>query len=212
MDEENVDDIDSDDIPLGKKYDGSVAKRLRSNKGKVVASDTRTPKRAVFDVPKVPSEVETPKTRTKTAGVGLKKSWSKVRVKTIAGRSRKRKVTSSNESEYDVEMDVQNIIPSTSMKSAGKKGQKTLANVPIDKVSFHLPTYAQRWKFIFHRRLDLERVLGKEAVNMADVMDMIKEAGLLKTLCYLENCYEKLVKEFLVNISEECDNSLSQEY
>jgi len=41
MDEENVvnvDDIDSDDIPLGKRYGGSVAKRLRSNKGKTVSS------------------------------------------------------------------------------------------------------------------------------------------------------------------------------
>ena len=47
---------------------------------------------------------------------------------------------------------------------------------------------------------------------MANVMGMIKEAGLLKTICNLGNCYEKLVKEFLVNISEECDNSLSQEY
>jgi len=83
---------------------------------------------------------------------------------------------------------------------------QTVANVPIDKVSFHPPENAQRWKFIFHKRLALERELGKEAVKMADVMDMIKEAGLLKTVCNLGNCYEKLVKEFLVNISEECDN------
>jgi len=63
-----------------------------------------------------------------------------------------------------------------------------------------------------HRRLALERELGKEAVNMTNVMDMIKETGLLKTVCNLGNCYEKLVKEFLVDIFEECDNSLNQEY
>ena len=49
-------------------------------------------------------------------------------------------------------------------------------------------------------------------MKLAYVMDMIKEARLLKTVCNLCNCYEKLVKEFLVNISEECDNILSQEY
>jgi len=32
----NIDDIDKGDTPVGKKYTGSVAKRLRSNKGKVV--------------------------------------------------------------------------------------------------------------------------------------------------------------------------------
>jgi len=40
-------------------------------------------------------------------------------------------------------MDVQNIISSVSKKFVGKKAQKTVANVPIDKVSFHLPANAQ---------------------------------------------------------------------
>jgi hypothetical protein len=48
------------------------------------------------------------------------KSWSKVMVKTTAGSSKKRKVVSSSESEYDVETDVPNIIPSDS-KKADKK-------------------------------------------------------------------------------------------
>jgi len=90
-----------------------VAKRLRSNKGKVVSSKTRNPKRAVSDVPKVPSKVENPKTRNKTAGVGPKKDWSKVKVKSTAGRTMKRKVASTSESEYDVEKDAINIIPTS---------------------------------------------------------------------------------------------------
>jgi len=85
---------------------------------------------------------------------------------------------------------------------------QNIGNVPIDRVSFHL----HRWKFIFHRRLGLERELGKKDVKMVDVMEMIKEAGLLKTVCNLGYCHEKLVKEFLVNIPEDCDNPLSQEY
>lgn len=43
-------------------------------------------------------------------------------------------------------------------------------------------------------------------------MELIKEAGLVKTVCNLGDCYEKLVKEFVVNIPEDCDNPLSREY
>ena len=71
---------------------------------------------------------------------------------------------------------------------------------------------AQRWKYIFHKRLALERELGKETVKMKEVMNMIKEAGILKTVCNIGKCYEKLVREFLVNVSGDCDNPLSQEY
>jgi hypothetical protein len=41
---------------------------------------------------------------------------------------------------------------------------------------------------------------------------LIKEAGLLTTVCNLGNCYEKLVKEFLENIPGDCANPLSQEH
>ena len=112
--------------------------------------------------------VETPKTRSKTVGVGLKRGWSKV--KSTAGRTKKRKAVSTSESEYDVQEDVPNIVPSTSKKFAGKKIVQTVANVPIDKVSFHLPENAQRWKYIYHRRLALERELGKEALEIKVVM------------------------------------------
>ena len=112
-DEENVEDINSDNIPLAKKYSDSVVKRLRSNKGKVVPSKTRTPKKVVSEVPSV---TVTPKTKTKTIVVGQKKDWSKVQVKSIVGKSRERNVVSSSESQYDVEEDVQDIIPSISKK------------------------------------------------------------------------------------------------
>jgi hypothetical protein len=140
------------------------------------------------------------------------KGWRKVSVKTAAGSSRKRKVISSSESEDEVEEDVLNIISSCAKRSAGKKNVHTVENVPIDKVSFHLPEFAQRWKFIYHRRLAVERELSEEGVKIKGVMELIKEAGLMKTVCNLGDCYEKLVKEFLVNIPEECDNPLSREF
>jgi hypothetical protein len=43
-------------------------------------------------------------------------------------------------------------------------------------------------------------------------VDLIKHAGLEKTVTNLGNCYEKLVKEFLVNIPDDCDNPMSPDY
>jgi len=103
-----------------------MAKRLRSNKGKVVPSENKTPKRTTTAV------TETPKSKTKSAVVGPKKGWSKVTVKNTASSSRKRKVISSSDSEYDVEKEVLNIIPSDVKKSARKKGVQVVENVPID--------------------------------------------------------------------------------
>ena len=140
------------------------------------------------------SVIETPKTRT--SGVGSKNGWSKVKV--TGGRSKKRKVVSSSDSKYDDEEDVLNITPSVSKKSVGKKTQHNVDSVPIDKVSFHYPENAQRWKLIFHKRLALERELGKEALDCEAVMELIKKAGLLKTVCNLGDCYKKLEKEFFL--------------
>jgi hypothetical protein len=84
--------------------------------------------------------------------------------------------------------------------------------LPIDKVSFNLPEFEQRWKFIYHRRVAVERELNEGTVKIKEVMELTKEAGLIKNVCNLRECYEKLVKEFVVNIPEDCDNTLSREY
>ena len=63
-----------------------------------------------------------------------------------------------------------------------------------------------------NRRLTLERELSKEALQCKEVMKLIKHDGLMKTVHGLGSCYEKLVKEFLVNIPEDCDNPLNKEY
>jgi len=131
-------DVGPDDIPLGQRYGESFAERLRSNSGKVVPSEAETLKK---------SGTRSPKSRIKTAGVGPKRWSSKVKVKTSAGRMRKRKVVSSSEFDGDVVQDVPNITPSTSRKSAGKKIVQIVDNVPIDKVSFNLPANALRWKY-----------------------------------------------------------------
>ena len=76
-------------------------------------------------------------------------------MKSTTRKTRKRKVISSCESEYNVEKDVLNITPSNDKKTTEKKTVQTVACVPIDKLSFHLPENALRWIFIYHRRLAL---------------------------------------------------------
>jgi len=58
----------------------------------------------------------------------------------------------------------------------------------------------------------MERVSGKEALECEIVMNLIKVVALLNIVCNLGDCYEKLVKEFLINILEDCDNLVSKQY
>ncbi|MCI43803.1 envelope-like protein, partial [Trifolium medium] len=58
----------------------------------------------------------------------------------------------------------------------------------------------------------LERELSKEAKKNVDVMKLIEKAGLKRTILGLGECYEKLVKEFFVNIPADCYNPISKEY
>ncbi|XP_045791567.1 eukaryotic translation initiation factor 5B-like [Trifolium pratense] len=96
----------------------------------------------------------------------------------------KRKKASSSDSEYDVAEDVPNITsPLSKMKATVKK-----------------------------RRLAVERELTKDALKCQVIIHLIKQAGLLKTVADISPCYELLVKEFLVNIPQECDNPLSKDY
>ncbi|MCI20549.1 envelope-like protein [Trifolium medium] len=82
----------------------------------------------------------------------------------------------------------------------------------MDNISFHHETGASRLKFVYHRILSLEKELGKKALECQELVDIITDAGLIKTVWGLGNCYEKLVKEFLVNIGTDCDDPMSPEY
>jgi hypothetical protein len=82
----------------------------------------------------------------------------------------------------------------------------------MDNISFHFIESAQKWKFVANRRLALERELSDEALEQKEIIALIEKAGLMKTVSGIGDCYEKLVKEFLVNIPEDCDNPLSKEH
>ncbi|KAI5387844.1 hypothetical protein KIW84_073801 [Lathyrus oleraceus] len=65
---------------------------------------------------------------------------------------------------------------------------------------------------MIQRRVAVERELGKEAVEVKEVMELIKFAGLMKTVSALPQCFEGLVKEFVVNIPEDIADKNNKEF
>ncbi|XP_050919680.1 uncharacterized protein LOC127137250 [Lathyrus oleraceus] len=58
----------------------------------------------------------------------------------------------------------------------------------------------------------MERELGKEVVKVKEVMDLIKTAGLMKIVVGFSQCYEGLVKEFIINILEDIADKNNKEF
>ncbi|XP_050899257.1 uncharacterized protein LOC127106020 [Lathyrus oleraceus] len=144
----------------------------------------------------------------------LKPSVAK-RMKTRKGRSskvevKKRKVRDDSESKEDVEEDVPDI--SLVKKTTVRKSPVKVPAVHLDNISFHLEDGDAKWKFMIQRRVVVERELGKDAADVKEVMDLIKDVGLLKTVAGFSKCYEGLVKEFIVNIPEDVADKNSKEF
>ncbi|XP_050916067.1 uncharacterized protein LOC127131177 [Lathyrus oleraceus] len=92
-----------------------------------------------------------------------------------------------------------------------KSPVKVLA-VHLDNISFHLEDGAAKWKFVIQRRVAVARELGKDVADVKEVMDLIKVDGLLKTVVGFSQCYEGLVKEFIVNIPEDISDKNNKEF
>ncbi|KAK2363074.1 hypothetical protein QL285_088088 [Trifolium repens] len=215
----DVEDYDSD-LPLNMIAKDSIARTTRSGKGPATVGRS----------PAATKEKKKPVKRQVL--YGPKKGYSKAVVPPAKKKTQKRKEPPTSDSEYDVEQDVAHIresedesaeehnvefdavhIESAVKKSYGKKKiPQGIPDIPVDLISFHNPAHAGKWKYIAHRRLALERELSAEALQCKEVMKLIKHAGLMKTVSGLSDCYEKVVKEFLVNIPAGCDNPLDKEY
>ncbi|XP_050878327.1 uncharacterized protein LOC127082147 [Lathyrus oleraceus] len=163
----------------------SVAKRMKARKGKSVA------------------ELMSAREAKKTAVIGPSKPWSKVEIK-------KRKVKDDSEPEEDVEEDVPNISPAK--KTTVRKSPVKVPAVHLDNISFNLEDGAAKWKFVIQRRVAMERELRKDVADVKEVMDLIQVARLLKTVAGFSQCYEGLVKEFIVNIPEDISDKNSREF
>ncbi|XP_050896717.1 uncharacterized protein LOC127103507 [Lathyrus oleraceus] len=72
--------------------------------------------------------------------------------------------------------------------------------------------FDNEWKYVYHKRLVVERELAQNVLECKEIVDLIQEAGLMKTVTQLSKCYEILVKVFIVNVSEECADGKSREF
>ncbi|XP_045821838.1 uncharacterized protein LOC123914700 [Trifolium pratense] len=210
---EEQDIVDVDEVPSEEDLQPpptqkGIGRRLRSR--------TTTPAPAVTTTPAVTKKAKD--TTLKPVKYGPKKSWSK----SIPPPEKKkgvlkRKSAPSSDSEFEAEKDDSSIKPPAKKAMSAKKAMPQsvapdIEDFPCDNVSFHLPSYAQRWGIICKRRLALERELGKDILECEEIVSLINDAGLIKTVWGLGSCYEKLVREFVVNIPIGCDNPLDKEF
>ncbi|KAK2372373.1 hypothetical protein QL285_073512 [Trifolium repens] len=233
--DDDVVDVDAmDDLQqtVSEVAGGSIARRLRNRKGKdadvvveVVAKVTPSKKKKVIGPSRKPSKVEIASEKKKKSG---KRKQPEVgdsdyeveedvphivpNIVSSAKKTSQKKFRRAAIPELDVVHDVPNIVSTGKKKIGGRIIPQNVPDVPMDNISFHFIESAQKWKFVANRRLALERELSVEALEQKEIIALIEKAGLMKTVSGIGDCYEKLVKEFLVNIPEDCDNTLSKEY
>ncbi|XP_045831414.1 uncharacterized protein LOC123922769 [Trifolium pratense] len=210
---EEQDIVDVDEVPSEEDLQPpptqkGIGRRLRSR--------TTTPAPAATTTPVVIKK--TKDTTLKPVKYGPKKGWSKPIPPPEKNKGvLKRKSAPSSDSEFEAEKDDSSIKPPAKKAMSAKKAMPQsvapdIEDFPCDNVSFHLPSYAQRWGIICKRRLTLERELGKDILECEEIVSLINDAGLIKTVWGLGSCYEKLVREFVVNIPIGCDNPLDKEF
>ncbi|XP_058786365.1 uncharacterized protein LOC131660992 [Vicia villosa] len=183
----NLDDLSDDELVAS--INPSIARRLMRRKGKQAVAEVSPKKKAV----------------AKSVSVGPKKAWSKV-----VPKKRKARSSSENESDFDVAADVNDIHPKKKVSTS--KLAASVPEVPIDNISFHYPSSVLRWKFVYQKRHALERELAQNFLEYDEIMNLIHEARLMKTVTHLSKCYDVLVKEFIVNLHENCGNKETEEY
>ncbi|XP_057447863.1 uncharacterized protein LOC130739555 [Lotus japonicus] len=167
-----------------------IASRLKKKKQEEqVKTSQSTPKTYTS------SQVEVPEKN--------KQEKKKGKGKDSASKSKKRKHVSEN---------VPDISTTVRKRVNGKRVPLNVADVPLDNVSFHSAENAQRWKFVSHRRIARERELSEKALGIQEILNLPSEAGLMKTVRDLGRCYEKLVREFIVNIPSDCEDESSEEF
>ena len=80
------------------------------------------------------------------------------------------------DSGYDVYDDVHDISPLK--KYTSKKLLVRVPDAPLDNTSFHSIGNSGKWKYVFQRRISLERELGAGALECKNIMEMISFPGL----------------------------------
>ncbi|KAK2396474.1 hypothetical protein QL285_058128 [Trifolium repens] len=144
-------------------------------------------------VPRRPQSIADRIKRNRGKKVEIPKSYLEEK-----SQKRKRKPESSSEFEPDVEDDVPDIM---------SKKRKAATST-----SFHTKENEQRWRIISQRRMATERELSSEALSYKEITTLLEEAKLMKTVLGVGKCYERLVREFITNLTGECAEEGSDSY
>lgn len=83
---------------------------------------------------------------------------------------------------------------------------------PLDNASFCSESSVQRWKYVCQRRVANEKELSKKDLDCEDIIELLKVVGLMNIVIDIDPCYVKLVNEFIMNISPDCNIEGIQEY
>ncbi|XP_058762406.1 uncharacterized protein LOC131635780 [Vicia villosa] len=146
----------------------SISHRVKTRKGKQACDQD-------FSKPQVTPQKKVTIKKVKKVLAEPSTTGSKVAVK-------KRKERSVSVPEDDVLSDVPDI-PSKK-KIAVTKSSTKVRDVPLDNIYLHYASNAIQWKFVYQRRLTLERELANDALECQDVMKLIKSADLIKTVTH----------------------------
>ncbi|XP_045791442.1 uncharacterized protein LOC123886149 [Trifolium pratense] len=181
---EEQDIVDVDEVPSEEDLQSPPT---QNGIGRRLRSRTTTPAPAVTTTPVVIKKKKD--TTLKPVKYGPKKGWSKPipppeKKKGVL----KRKSAPSSDSDFEAVKD------DSSIKPRAKKAMSAKKVMPQSAAP------------------DTEDFLCKDILECEEIVSLINDAGLIKTVWGLGSCYEKLVREFVVNIPIGCDNPLDKEY
>ncbi|KAK2402321.1 hypothetical protein QL285_051853 [Trifolium repens] len=199
--QENQEDVD--EVPLAEILQGIKKGRQPQQSFEEEDSDESKGVRISISVKGI---AKTHKSKQVEAPVTAKKGKRKAEKKASGSKSSKKKkqVAAVSDSESDVEPNVLDITTSGKKRIGGRRIPANIPPAPMDRVSFHSEESAQKWRFVYQRRIAQERELNQEALECKEIMELLEKAELMKTVKDLGDCYEMLVKKFIVNITSAC--------
>jgi hypothetical protein len=132
--------------------------------------------------------------------------------KEVTGEKKpKKQVVIQSDSDTNVEANVLDINASERKRMEGRRAPANIPPAPMDNVSFHSEESVQKWRFVYQRRVAQERELNQGAFECKEITNLLENAELMKTVRKLGNYYKRLVKEFIVNITNDCSEG-SEEF
>ncbi|XP_050875733.1 uncharacterized protein LOC127079395 [Lathyrus oleraceus] len=214
---ENNQNVVGDDIPISQ-----IIKRIRDDTNKKIKDDEEEiesdegPMIAMTISSKI-REKKKDKVITRETSMNESKKNAKIfkaknsTTKNTPKKTLKRKLVVFSESEYDDEAYILDIVPSTKKNIGGKKIYANIPDAPLDNMSFYTERNAKKWKLVCQRRITVERELSKDTIE-GEILKLLREYSLIKTVYNIRSCYEKLIMEFIVNISPECNKEGTEDF